>query len=80
MSDIQAQLIEVISQNLGVEKGKITLESDFYSDLNASELEVADLILACQHKLNLSLDEEAVNEIHTVADIVKLFEEKTDEI
>lgn len=78
--NLEKQLTKIISESLGVEKKKISLDSDFYSDLNASKLELADLILACQQKLNINLVEEAINEIRTVADLLKLFEESSDEI
>ena len=77
---LEKQLTKMISESLGVEKEKISLDSDFYSDLNASKLELADLILGCQQKLNINLAEEAINEIRTVADLLKLFEEGSDEI
>jgi len=78
--NLEKQLTKIISETLGVEEEKISLDSDFYTDLNASKLELVDLILACQQKLNINLSEEAINEIKTVADLLKLFEEGTDEI
>ncbi len=65
---------------LGVEKEKISSDSDFYTDFNLSKLELADLIQTCQQKLNINLGEEAINQVKTVADLLKLFEENSDEI
>lgn len=76
----EQKLINIISQALGVEKEKISLDSDFYSDFNISRLELVDLIMACQEKLNINLDEGAINKITTVADLFKLLEENSDEI
>lgn len=77
---MKKQLINIISQALGIEKEKISLDSDFYSDFNISRLELADLIMTCQEKLNINLNEDAINKITTVADLFKLLEENSDEI
>lgn len=78
--NFETQLLELISQNLDVDKEKITSETDFYTDLNASRLEVADLLQACQQKFNLNLGEEAIHEVKTVADLLKILEETSDEL
>lgn len=70
---------KIISEFLGVEEEKITPEADFYSDLNASKLEVSDLIIICQKKFSLKIDSESIKKINTVADLINLLEENSDE-
>lgn len=78
--NLEKQLTEIISQSLGIEEEKVSPDSDFYSDFNISRLELVDLIMACQEKLNINLDEDAINKVVTVADLLKLLEENSDEI
>jgi len=78
--NLEEKLINIISQTLGVEKKKISSDSDFYTDFNTSKLELVDLILLSQQKLNINLEEDAINQVKTVADLLKLFEENSDEI
>jgi len=73
-------LIDFISETFGVEKEKITPDYDFYNDLNLSKLELVDLILSCQQKFKINLKEEAINSVKTVAGLLKLLEESSDEI
>ena len=79
-TSLEKQLTEIIFQALGVEEKKVSPDSDFYSDFNISRLELADLIMTCQEKLNINLDENAINKVVTVADLLKLLEENSDEI
>ncbi|HUV47263.1 MAG TPA: hypothetical protein VMW29_03955 [Candidatus Bathyarchaeia archaeon] len=78
--ELKEQLFAIITEFLGVKKDLISLESDFYSDFNASKLEVADLVLISQQKLNINFPEEKIEKIKTVGDLLKLFEENSDEI
>jgi acyl carrier protein len=78
--DLEEKLITLISETLGTEERNISLESDFYKDLNANKFEVADLIAACQQKFDIPLNEEIINRIQTVGDLLKLLEENSDEI
>lgn len=78
--ELKEQLFAIITEVLGVKKDLISLESDFYSDFNASKLEVADLVLISQQKLNINFPEEKIEKIKTVGDLLKLFEENSDEI
>jgi acyl carrier protein len=80
MTDFLEKLSEIISQALGVEKDKVSLEANLYSDFNASRLEVADLLAVCQEKLKISLPQVKIEKIKTVADLVKLLEENSDEL
>ncbi len=77
---LKEKIIDLIVQTLGIEKEKMTLEADLYSDFNASALEVADLLAVCQEKLNISLPQLDIKKIKTVADLVKVFEENSDEL
>lgn len=78
--NLEEKLINLISEKLEVEKEKLSLESDFYTDLNVSKLEVADLIASAQLKLKIKLEADDFNEVETIGDLVKLFEESSDEI
>lgn len=77
---LKEKIIDIIAQNLGVEKEKIELSADFYSDLNVSRLEVADLIMACQEQLKITLPKIDMEKLTTVRQLIKLFEENSDEL
>lgn len=77
---INPEIVNIISEIFGIEPDKITIDTDFYNDLNADKVEVADLLLKVQAKLNIEIPEENFNQVNTVADLIKLIEIYSDEI
>jgi len=75
-SNFRNQIYNLISEQLGVEKEKITPEAHFAEDLNAGDLETEELIAHIEEKLNIELDPERVKNIRTVDDLVHLVFDK----
>lgn len=73
------QIINLISETLGVEIEEITPEANFYEDLNADRVEVADILIKAGEKSGVSLDENDLSKIKTVADLLNIIEEDSDE-
>ena len=53
----------------------ITLEAELVGDLGINSLELAELILACEEKFNVTIDDEDLHRFTTVGDIVTYLEE-----
>ena len=69
----KAQVISIIAEQLGVSESEITEETAF-ADLGADSLDAVELNLALEEKLGISIDEEAMANMKTVADIVEYLE------
>ncbi|MBO7293403.1 MAG: acyl carrier protein, partial [Clostridia bacterium] len=48
----------LLMEELRIEEDKITLEAELANDLGVNSLELADLILLCEEKFNLTIDDE----------------------
>lgn len=66
----------LLMEELRVEEDKITLEAELANDLGVNSLELADLILLCEEKFNLTIDDEDLHKFITVGDVVAYLEEK----
>jgi acyl carrier protein len=53
----------------------ITPDAELVGDLGINSLELAELILACEEKFNVQIDDEDLHRFTTVADIVNYLEE-----
>ena len=53
----------------------ITLEAELVGDLGINSLELAELILACEERFNVQIDDEDLHRFTTVGDIVAYLEE-----
>ncbi|MBP5362157.1 MAG: acyl carrier protein [Ruminococcus sp.] len=70
---------EIIVEQLGVEEDAVTAEANIQEDLGADSLDIVDLIQTIEDEYDLSIPDEAVEEIKTVNDIVNYIEKNTEE-
>jgi acyl carrier protein len=78
--EIILEINEDIAEKLGVEEEEIQPDAHFESDLNSSELELADLIVALEHRYDIEVSPEEIHELETVSDLYALILDKLDEI
>ena len=73
------KLKDIIAEQLSVEADEVNLDSNIQDDLGADSLDVVDLITTIEDEFDLSIPDEAVEEIKTVNDIVNYIEKNTEE-
>ena len=55
----------------------VTMDASLANDLGINSLELADLVLLCEEKFNIEIDEDDLRELITVGDVVRYLEEKS---
>ncbi|MDE5558789.1 MAG: acyl carrier protein [Ruminococcus sp.] len=78
MNMIFEKLKNIIVEQLGVEEDDVTLEANIQDDLGADSLDVVDLITTIEDEFEVSIPDEAVEEIKTVGDIATYIEKNSD--
>lgn len=66
------KVADMLSEQLGINKDKITLESDVIKDLGADSLDVVQMLMALEKDFGITVSEDDAANLRTVADIVKL--------
>lgn len=66
------KVADMLSEQLGINKDKITLESDVIKDLGADSLDVVQMLMALEENFGITVSEDDAANLRTVADIVKL--------
>ena len=69
---------ELIVDQLGVDEDAVTAEANIQDDLGADSLDIVDLIQTIEDEYDLSIPDDAVEEIKTVNDIVNYIEKNTE--
>ena len=72
MSDIQARIIKVIADQLGIDGSKITTTDRFIEDLGADSLDTVELVMALEEEFSLEIPDEVAEQIHTIDDVMGL--------
>ena len=63
---IENRVIEIISEQMGVDKSEITRETSFINDLNADSLDTVELVMELEDEFNTSIPDEEAEKIQTV--------------
>lgn len=63
---IQDKVIEIISEQMGVDKAEITRETSFINDLNADSLDTVELVMEFEDEFDMSIPDEEAEKIQTV--------------
>ena len=66
------KVADMLSEQLGINKDKITLESDVIKDLGADSLDVVQMLMALEEDFGITVSEEEASNLKTVEDIIKL--------
>ena len=64
----------LLMEELRVDEDKITMDAELANDLGVNSLELADLILLCEEKFNVVIDDEDLHQFNTVGDVVRYLE------
>lgn len=63
------KVVDIIANQLGVEKDIITAEANVVDDLGADSLDVVELVMALEEAFDLEIPDEDAENIRTVKDI-----------
>ncbi len=74
MNEKQKKVVDIIANQLGVEKDIITAEANVVDDLGADSLDVVELVMALEEAFDLEIPDEDAEKIRTVKDIFDYLE------
>jgi acyl carrier protein len=63
---IETKVIEIVSEQMGVDKSEITKETSFINDLNADSLDTVELVMEFEDEFDMSIPDEEAEKIQTV--------------
>jgi len=70
MDEIETKVIEIVSEQMGVDKGEITRETHFINDLNADSLDTVELVMEFEDEFETSIPDEQAEKIKTVGQAI----------
>lgn len=70
MSEIAAQVKNIIVDKLGVDAEEVTPEKSFTNDLGADSLDTVELIMEFEKEFGISIPDDQAEKISTVGDAI----------
>lgn len=77
MSSVEDKVRDIIAEELGVEREKLSDEASFMEDLGADSLDQVELVMALEKEFEIDIPDEEAEKLRTVADAMRYLNEKT---
>lgn len=68
------KLKELLVEELQIDEADITLDAKLSTDLGINSIELADLVMLCEEKFNIEIDDVDIHNFVTVKDVVNYLE------
>jgi len=73
---LEQEVIEIVIEQLGVDKTDVTPEKSFVEDLNADSLDLTELIMTFEEKFGCEISQEDAEKLKTVKDVIQYISKK----
>jgi len=74
--ELETKVIEIVSEQMGVDKGEITRDTSFVNDLNADSLDTVELVMEFEDEFEISIPDEDAEKIQTVGQAIDYIRER----
>ena len=78
MSSIRDRVIDIVCEQMGTTKDKVSEETSFINDLGADSLDTVELVMEFEDEFDLNIPDEDAEKIQTVGDAIKYIDEHND--
>jgi acyl carrier protein len=75
VSSIPDRVYDIVAEQLGVEREKITRETSFVNDLGADSLDQVELVMELEEEFEINIPDEAAEKIQTVGQAIEHIEQ-----
>ncbi len=70
MASIEERVVSIVSEQLGVDKEKISPETSFVNDLGADSLDQVELVMELEEEFDIDIPDDAAENIQTVGQAI----------
>jgi len=69
-AEVETKVIEIVAEQMGVEKAEITRDTSFAADLNADSLDTVELVMEFEDEFETSIPDDQAEKIQTVGNAI----------
>lgn len=73
--EIEAKVIDIVAEQMGVDKGEVTRDTSFVNDLNADSLDTVELVMEFEDEFETSIPDDKAEQIKTVGEAIEFIHE-----
>ncbi len=72
----EQEVIDIVIEQLGVDRDDVTPEKSFVEDLNADSLDLTELIMTFEERFGCEISQEDAEKLKTVRDVINYLEKR----
>ena len=78
MSSVAERVIDIVADQLGVDKEKVKPETHFINDLGADSLDTVELVMELEEEFDINIPDDAAEKIQTVGQAIDHIQQAVD--
>ena len=76
MASVEERVIEIVAEQLGSDKEKVTRDTHFVNDLGADSLDTVELVMELEEEFDINIPDDAAEKIATVGEAIDFIEKE----
>jgi acyl carrier protein len=74
VASVEERVVDIVAEQLGVDKEKVTKDTSFVNDLGADSLDTVELVMELEEEFDITIPDDAAEKIQTVGQAVEYIE------
>ena len=70
MASVEEKVVDIVAEQLGVDKDRIKRDSHFVNDLGADSLDTVELVMELEEEFDINIADDAAEKIQTVGEAI----------
>jgi len=75
VASVQERVVDIVSEQLGVNKDQVSRETSFVNDLGADSLDTVELVMELEEEFDINIPDDAAEKIQTVGQAIDYIEQ-----
>lgn len=69
-AEVETKVIEIVAEQMGVDRGEVSRDTSFANDLNADSLDTVELVMEFEDEFDTSIPDDQAEKIQTVGNAI----------
>ena len=74
-ADIEGKVIQIVSEQMSVDRKEVSRDTSFVNDLNADSLDTVELVMELEDEFDLTIPDEEAEKLRTVGEAISYIQQ-----
>lgn len=78
VAEIEEKVIQIVSEQLSVDKSELSRNTSFVNDLNADSLDTVELVMELEDEFDMTIPDDDAEKLSTVGEAIEYIQKQQD--